>query len=124
MGVSALKERGKLHSDPNSKAAILQRQFQSVFTQDENSPNRNLKMEGPSSPSIPPLHVREPGVQKLLNNIKPAKAGGPDEIAGKLLRELASELAPFMIHLFNKSLQSGDVPSFGATYAVHPHARK
>ena len=123
-GVAALKHNGKLHSDAPSNASILQKQFLSVFTQDSNCPNKDRKMDGPKYPSIPPLHVKNTGVQKLLSNINPSKASGPDEIAGRLLKELASELSPFLTHLFNKSLSSGEVPSVWRGQWVNPIFKK
>ena len=64
--------------------------------------------------------MKNTGVQKLLSNINPSKASGPDEIAGRLLKELASELLPFLTHLFNKSLSSGEVPSVWREQWVNP----
>ena len=81
-------------------------------------------MDGPKYPSIPLLHVKNTSVQKLLSNINPSKASGPDEIAGRLLKELASELSPFLTHLFNKSLSSGEVPSVWQEQWVNPIFKK
>jgi hypothetical protein len=39
-GISPLKDQGKLHTDPQSKAEILNKQFQSAFSQPQGSPER------------------------------------------------------------------------------------
>lgn len=52
-----------------------------------------------------------PGIIKLLNNINPKKANGPDLIPCRILKEAAVEIAPFLQFLFSKSMESGAVPS-------------
>jgi hypothetical protein len=37
---------------------------------------------------------RENGVDKLLQDINPSKASGPDEIPNRILKECASQIAP------------------------------
>ena len=49
---------------------------------------------------MPPIKVNIKGVQKLLKDIKPHKATGPDNIPGRLLKKAAEELAPGLAHLF------------------------
>ena len=110
-GVSPLKKKGQLYSDSKTKASILQDQFTSVFTIDDTDPNHDLKMDGQKYQSLPPLLIRNEGILKLLQHINPSKSSGPDEVAGRLLKELANELAPFLTYLFNKSLEIGEVPT-------------
>ena len=38
------------------------------------------------------------------------KALGPDELHPRVLKELATELGPVFAHLFQKSLDTGDIP--------------
>ena len=111
VGVSPLKKKGQLYSDSNTKASILQDQVTSVFTTDDTDPNHDLKMDGQKYQSIPPLLVRNEGILKLLQHINPSKSSGPDEVAGRQLKELANELAPFLTYRFNKSLETGKVPT-------------
>ena len=58
-----------------------------------------------------PIHVSCPGVIKLLKNLKPHKAAGPDGIPARLLKEVAVEIAPAVTLLFQSSLDQGKVPS-------------
>ena len=53
VGVAPLKDEGILHTDSKEKAHILNRQFQRVFMQEDNSPLPNPA--GPSYPYIGPL---------------------------------------------------------------------
>ena len=44
---------------------------------------------------------------KLLHNLKPGKAAGPDMLKPLLLRELRDEIAPIIKVIFDRSLQGG-----------------
>jgi hypothetical protein len=73
---------------------ILNEQFQSVFTTEsiDNIPNKGLSPH----PVIPSLTITTPGIQKLLNNISPHKATGPDNIIGRILKDLQNLTAPML----------------------------
>ena len=124
VGVSPLKHKGQLHSDAKSKATILQHQFKSVFTKDTDSTERNNAPYGPNYPGIGRLHITEKGVLKLLQDINPSKAGGPDSVPGRMLKELATELTPFMTLLFRQSLDTGQVPKEWKEQWVNPIFKK
>lgn len=51
------------------------------------------------------------GVEKLLSNIDPKKANGPDGVPSIILKCLSMELAPVVSHIFQQSLDMGDVPT-------------
>ena len=51
------------------------------------------------------------GVLKLLSNLKPDKAAGPDSIKPVVLKQLKIEIAPVLCLLFEKTLQTGQLPS-------------
>ena len=92
MGVSPLKEGGFLHTDPKTTANILNRQFTSVFSADDNSPLPDLD---PSlHPTMSDITVNQNGFIKLLRNLKPSTASGPDGIPAMLLKETAEEISP------------------------------
>ena len=57
------------------------------------------------------ITITENGVYKLLKNIKPHKARGPDNIQGRYLKELALELTPAIAFLFQTSLEQGKLPN-------------
>ena len=81
-GIFPLKSSAHLLTDPYQKAQLLSDQFSSVFTGD-NSPVVDDYMV--HSTPIRPLEVSEPGICKLLRNLNPGKAAGPDEIAARIL---------------------------------------
>ena len=84
VGISPLKDGGKLHTDSIKKAEILSNQFKSVFTHEDTTAIPHL--QGPDYPTIPSLEVTPLGVTKLLNGINPKKVQGPDEIPCRILK--------------------------------------
>ena len=63
--------------------------------------------------NIPPLHVRNAGVEKLLSKLNPSKSSVPDGISGWVLRQLSEALAPALTALFTLTLECGTVPRKG-----------
>ena len=46
------------------------------------------------------------GVVKILQDLNPPKAFGPDELHPRVLKELANELGPVFAHLIQQSLDT------------------
>ncbi|XP_063416249.1 uncharacterized protein LOC134697892 [Mytilus trossulus] len=106
-GVAPLKNKmGFLQSDNKSKADILNDQFQSVFTK-ENLNNFPDKGKSPYS-TMKDIKIRTNGVHKLLKNLKPHKATGPDSIPAFILKAAAEQLAPILTDLYQTSLNTGE----------------
>ena len=122
-GVAPLRNTdGLIYSDAKSKADILNNQFSSVFTQE---PKDNLPDLGISThPEMTPITINEAGVRKLLQNIKPHKAAGPDNIPARILREATNNLAPAMTILFQASIDQGTLPDDWKTANVAPIFKK
>ena len=122
MGIAPLKRNGLTFSDSKTKADILNDQFCNAFTREDLSNIPNL--ENSPHPDMEEITVEENGVRKLLRNLNPRKASGPDKIPCRLLKELANELAPALTHLFNQSLRTGEVPSIWKHALVQPIYKK
>ena len=95
------------YSDPKSKADILNKQFSSVFTQEPHDTMPDLG-ENPY-PTMPDITIHTGGVTKLLRNIKPHTAAGPDNISARILKETADQIAPVLSLVFQASLMQGCV---------------
>ena len=120
--MAPLKENGIIHTDPKQEANVLNRQFTSVFTNDDDSAMPNL---GPSPhPSVSNIKISSNGVTKLLRNLKPFKATGPDGIPARLIRKTADEIAPAVTLLFQASLDQSTVPSCWKRANVVPIFKK
>ena len=110
VGVSPLKLNGQLHSGAQDRANILSDLFKSVYTRDSDSATKNTKPSGHVYPTMASFNITEAGVRKLLHAINPSKAGDPDGIPCRMLKELADEIAPALTFIFSQSLSSDDVP--------------
>ena len=94
--MAPLRDQGKLHSDPVDKANILNRQYQSQFTDEDKS--EMSQPEGEPSTTMPDIHVTTEGVLKLLQKLNVNKASGPDMIPARLLKKTIKRDSPVSLH--------------------------
>ena len=108
VGIPTLVSDGEMCVSDLSKAEALNKQFSSVFT-DENL--TTLPDKGHSAfSSIQDLDIELEGVVKQLTQININKAGGPDGIPARLLHDYAYELAPMLHFIFRQSYATGTLP--------------
>ena len=62
-----------------------------------------------TSPFLSDIDISENGILKLLNNLKPGKAAGPDNLRPLLLKELRMEIAPVMKVILRKKLETRQI---------------
>jgi len=109
IGVAPLKTNEQLVNDSKGKAEILIRQFKSVFTREQHTtlPKTTKHIKD----TIPTIIIRPEGVEKLLTQLNPSKASGPDDIPNKILKECSKQLAPGLASIYQKSINTGSLPS-------------
>ncbi|XP_071145327.1 uncharacterized protein [Mytilus edulis] len=127
-GITEIKQDGKLLTDPLQKAGALNAQFQSVFTPASNISHTEFvkQCNMPQNTPFPPISkliIKTEGIQKLLHNLNPNKAAGPDEIKPRFLKELSHEIAPILTIIFEKSIKTGVVPDDWKTAHVSPQSQ-
>ena len=119
-GISSINKEGTLLTSAHDKATALNEQFRSVFSKQqplslkqlaENKTRDENKHVNETQAVIDDIVVTPIGIAKLLKQLDPAKACGPDNIQARVLKELADEIAPCLCKIFQKSLNSGEVPS-------------
>ena len=130
-GSPPLQDDNGLVTDTTEKANLHNQQFQSVFTTKAPlSLSRLCKMQIQdmadsgtlrhdavpagilnSNPIIEEFTISYNGILKLLQNLKPFKAAGPDKLKPLLLKELREEIAPIIQIIFERSLQTGKLPA-------------
>ena len=96
-------------SNTKSKTRLLLQQFKSVFTVDEGSPMPECDKK--SVPSIALISVTVEGVTKLLKDLNASKTSGPADIPSSVLKHCAKQIAPALCSIFQKSLDSGELPA-------------
>jgi hypothetical protein len=122
VGVAPLKKNGQLFYTSKEKASILSDQFTSVFSRENSDDIPHLY--GPNYRSINSLSVEIKGVAKLLKDLNPSKAAGPDRITCRVLKELASELAPILAAFFQQSIVKSEIPADWKRAFVAPIYKK
>ena len=122
-GTAPLIDQGITYSNDEDKANILNRQFCSVFTSENNNipptPVPNVKV-----PIMPDIVITERGVEKLLSELNPQKAAGPDRIPTRLLKMMSLEISPALTKLFQMSLNTGEIPKIWKHAIVQPIFKK
>ena len=69
--------------------------FKAAYSVDPGTP---LPDKGISPhPTMPDVTVAQPGIAKLLHELKPNKASGPDAIPSRVLQTMASEISPGVV---------------------------
>ena len=106
--VADLEIEGKIFSNREVKAEILNKQFSSVFTNESESDPPSVGTE--PKPSISPLMITINGVTKQLTSLKTNKACGPDNIPSWFLKEYAQEILPVLTDIYQDSINTGIVP--------------
>ena len=94
-GMVPLKKDGTTHNDATTKSEILNDQFLSAFTIED---TRSFPDLGAGHYlDAPEITMHPNGVRKLLRNLKPNKATGPDNISPRFLKEMAEPLTPILV---------------------------
>ena len=62
-------------------------------------------------PPIQPIKISSQGIAKLLSDLQPHKAPGPDCIPNTVLKSCANNIAPALSLIYQRSLDTGTLPS-------------
>ena len=107
MGVSPLLDEGTIHTNDSDIAEILNNQYASVFsTDDGTTPDVNDS----EAPTMDTITFTKNGILKLLKQLDPTKASGPDGISTRMLKECCNEVVEALVLIFSASLKQGKVP--------------
>ena len=108
--IPVLISDGNLLSGPTEVAEALNSQYTSQFTRE---PDGHLPyIDGEPVSPMPDIEFTAPGIEKLLNNLNPAKASGPDLVPARILKLASKELhvAPVLSLIYQQSYDTGQVP--------------
>jgi len=125
--IGPLKDDNKNVIDNNKCAADhLNKYFASVFVDEDlsNMPVPNKVFKGNTDKSLQSIEVDLDIVINKLNALNVNKSHGPDEVHGKLVKELREEIAPALVNLFRASLETGVVPQDFRDATVVPLHKK
>ena len=122
-GIPPLKKRNGsgIAQSEFEKAEEFNGQFSDVFTKSE---YKQVPLMDRSAPFMHDIVVTKEGVTKLLKSLNPSKALGPDELHPRVLKELAMELGPVFAHLFQQSIDTGEIPKEWSLANICPLFKK
>ena len=122
-GIPPLKRRGGpgITASEIEHAEEFNGQFTDVFNKSYHSKVLFLSR---SAPFMDDIVVSNDYVTKFLQGLNPSKALGPDELPHRVLKELATELVQFFAHLFQKSLDTGEIPKEWSLANICPLYKK
>ena len=142
-GSPPLQKGNGLVTDTTEKADLHNQQFQSVFTtkaplslsrlcqiQIQDTDCGKMRHDAVpdgilnTNPKMEEFSISCNGILKLLQNLKPFKAAGPDKLKPLLLKELREEIAPIIQIIFERSLQTGKLPADWCKAQVTPVFKK
>ena len=87
-------------------------------------PSRILSETFSSVPQMPFITVSLNGIMKLLKDLNPHKAAGPDQLKSLVLKRLRDVIAPVLQVIYQKYLDTGRVPKDWNTEYVCPLFKK
>ena len=122
-GIPPLKRKngkGVAQSDLE-KAEEFNGQFTDVFSKNKHT---QVPLLDRSAPFMNDIAVSKDGVIKPLKGLNPSKALGPDELHARVLKELATELGPVFAHLFQQSIDTGEIPKEWSLANICPLFKK
>ena len=144
LGTPALNHRNRLVTETAEKADVHNLQFQPVFTskaplsltclckmklQDMTDqgeiPSEALPQEmRESPPAMEDFSISVAGILKLLKNLKPGKAAGPDRLKPVLLKELREEIAPIIQVILSAPYKQANSHQSGVEPSSPPSSKK
>ena len=102
------RKSGRLETTGKGKAEVLNKQYSSVFTDEDTSSIPH--MDDSPYPNMPHIKVTTKGVKSLLQKLNPKKAIGPDLVPTRILKDYADDIAPILQLIYQQSLDTGVVP--------------
>ena len=119
-----IDDKNVLHSDSATMSNLLQEQYKKAFS---NPDSGIIDQSYPDSKHVPPLNtitVTNEDIIKAINSISNNSAPGPDKIPAVLLKECKNEIAPALSLLWQKSIDTGEIPSKLLTQCIIPIFKK
>ena len=73
---------------------------------------------------MPDINISVEGVEKLLTDLDPGKATGPDDVPARILKMGAAEIEPALTTIFRRSHELGSLPSDWRCANISPVFKK
>ena len=115
--ISPLRENSTMKIADKDKARILNHQFSSVFSTDD---QKTPEMKSPRVSDMDDIIITTGGVKKLPDDLNVYKANGPDGIPARMLKETSNEITEVMTLFFKAFLTQSDIPDTWREAVISP----
>ena len=119
-----LDKENKLQSDPTVMSNILQDQYKTAFSNPDSGEKNQPQQDTTNVPDFADINFTEEDVIKAINELGINSAPGPDKIPAKVIKECKDQLAPALVILWRRSLDSGLIPEDLLTQTIIPIFKK
>jgi hypothetical protein len=111
-----IDEQGNEWEDDIGKAEALNNHYAGVFN---NTGNEGYVFEGPmrAGEDVP---ISDAEVWNVIRKLKMGKSPGIDKISNDFIKLAGVEIVPYLVHMFNTSIQVGKLPSSWKNALVVP----
>ena len=120
---SQRKDNQKEKLSETEQAEEFKGQFTDVHVFSKTSENEVPLLEK-SAPPMSDIHISNEDVIKMMKGLNPSEALGPDELHPRVLKELVEELGTVFAHLFQQSLDKGEIPKESSLANICPLYKK
>ena len=103
-------KNSKIVETDKEKAEVLANYFSSTFTREPAGQIPTMERQKKIMEKMGDIRTTEDEVRKILSKLKVDKSLGPDNIHPYFLKETANELASPLNIIFNRSLESSELP--------------
>ena len=117
-------KENKLQSDPTKMSNLLQEQYTHAFSDPDSG---NTDQPYPDTSNIPQfdyITIIEEEIIKAINEISLNSAPGTDKIPARLIKECKHQLAAALVILWQKSIDSGQIPTDLLKQSIIPIFKK
>jgi len=123
VNVGPLKVNNNIVSDNSEMASILNNAFSSVFSNEDIS---NLPTCTPTNNGsyVNDIYFDAVTVKNKIKKLKVSSSSGPDGLSSRFLADHVESLSPALAIIYNKSIESGQVPLDWKTANVTPIFKK
>ena len=112
------RKTGKLTETEQEQANVLADQFSSVMVKEPDGELPDIEDKVLKTSPLSYIHITEEMVLKKLKNLDPSKSPGPDGIHPRVLKEIATAIAPALTELYNNIITSHDIPNDWRTATI------
>ena len=119
-----LDKVGKLHSDSEKVADLLQDQYLKVFSDPRVVTNAYIPANAENTPELSDINFSEQDIMNAIDLIPINAAAGPDKFPAIILKECKEQLTKPLYIIWRSSLNTGQIPSVYLQQTIVPIFKK